>query len=99
MRIPRRVTIGAHDIPVRYVKDFRHYETGESLLGAWHSAEREIMLNAKLQDYPDNELVIFFHECLHVLNDILTLNIDEVTVDRLGEGLTALLKQNKLLKD
>ena len=99
MRIPRRVTIGAHDIPVRYVKDLRHIYTEEKLFGAWYCAEPAILLDAKLKDHPDNELVTFFHECLHVLNDVLTLNMDEVTVDRLGEGLTALLKQNKLLKD
>jgi hypothetical protein len=92
MRIPKQITVAGHSITVRFVKNLTDGD-GE-YWGCYDDEKGEIVLKSGMEESRLAE--IFLHECIHAIECIHNLNLNEKAVKILGIEILALLKNNKV---
>ncbi len=98
MRLPKTLKIGYAVYKVRRVSGL-HDSEGHTLWGSRDPNAAEIKLDAVLVDGHPHLFATVLHEALHEISDQYCLHLAEDDIDRLANGLTAFLQDNKLLKE
>ena len=84
MKIPKKVTLGLHEIPVKVVYDMKSREFGH-----YNTHEMYIRLNGNKKIATQEET--FFHEILEAADDILELGLKHRQITALGVALHQML--------
>ena len=100
MEIPKNLKVGSRIYKVKYPHIFTEIT---SLSGQTCHQVNEIRITDKTNNAediaPENLRITWWHEILHCIDVVYNNgNLDEATIDRLGEGLTQVLVDNDLLK-
>ncbi len=98
VRLPKTLKIGYANYKVRRVPGL-HDSEGHTLWGSRDPNTAEIKLDAVLVDGHPHLFATLLHEALHEVNDQYKLHLGEDDVDRLANGLTAFLQDNRLVKE
>jgi hypothetical protein len=99
MNIPERITISGHDIQIdrpEYVVDCNQ----EACSGMAYLIQDRIEIAQKWNGVPvsdDSQGETFFHEAIHHIDAKYSIGLKEKQVEKLGSGLYAMLKDNKLI--
>ena len=88
MDIPFSLTLFGCTWTVELVDDLM---TNQDLFGQTSFAQNKIRIDSALAI--DRQWAILTHEVIHVVDGMLALGFDEVTVERLGNGLSQFVRQ------
>lgn len=92
MRIPKRVSICGQLFTVTYKKDLEI--GGDKLLGCCDINNCKIVLKQGMSVEKKKE--VFFHECVHAIEENLNMNLGETKVNLLGIHILSLITNNNL---
>jgi len=96
MKLPEQINIMGYMFDVEWVsdKDMRNFiGRDEKMLGAVNTTQQRILMNEESVWRGDRKLEVLMHEVIHAVSDMMGLDFDERTVERLGFGLTPTIKQ------
>lgn len=95
MRIPRTVKLGNHEFKVIYKKTIRHPgKNGEECYGLCDYDSHVIYLQRGM--HPSKKSEVFFHECLHAIDELFDLRLGEKKVNLLAVTVMAWIKNNRI---
>lgn len=92
MRIPKLVSICGQQFTVTYKKNL--VVDGDKLLGCCDVNECKIILKQGMSEEKKKE--VFFHECVHAIEENLNMNLGENKVNLLGIHILSLITNNNL---
>ena len=92
MRIPKEIIISGHTVKIEHVRDLKL--NGEDCWGIYDDDKHVIYLKTGMDK--TRKMEVLLHECLHAIEHIEGLKSNEKTIDILGRGLLALIRNNKL---
>jgi hypothetical protein len=95
LKIPDSVKIGPFTYTVKWHKKI--VDNGEDCWGTIKYGAGLINLERGLPEA--RALTVFFHECIHGLDDLAQIGLSEKQILRLAPALTAFLVDNGLLRD
>lgn len=90
MNIPSTVRIGPITYTVKFVDDL--HDGGQNLLGWYRHDLSEIQIKTGMPD--DLTLAVFWHECVHAMQEQAGQKFDEAMADVIGYGLVAMFESN-----
>ena len=92
MDIKNKIKIGCDYYEVEFEE--RPMQDNELCRGFCDTANRRIVLKKDLSD--TRLMETFLHECLHAVDDIYRLSINETQVNILGIGILNLIRENNI---
>ena len=92
MRIPRKIKIGPHEVKVVFKKSL--HDNGHDLSG-WSQPDKGIIC-LKYGIEKSRRAEIFLHECIHYMDDIYALRLDEPRINVLTNAILTFIKRNNL---
>lgn len=89
VKIPREIKIGAYNYKVVYAPNlvYDHKLLGQAL------AEKQL-IRIEPDTTPQTKEVTLWHEIVHSINDVYGCELDENNIDRIAQGITAILKND-----
>lgn len=95
MNIPKKLKVGGHEYIVEITKSYEESK-GHENWGRTNHAKLKIYIDQELSETKKEET--FIHELLHAVDNLMGNNLKEGQVEKIANGLYAVLKDNNLLK-
>ena len=92
MRIPRKLYIGGYVVPVKYGK--KVIVDGEECFGYYNPNAKEIILAKGMN--PQRKREIFFHEFMHLVEDIYRMKLKHEYIANMSLALSQLFANHKV---
>ena len=89
IEIPKQIKIGAYNYRITYVPNLAY---DYKLLGQSLADKQVIKVDPDTTDETKN--VTLWHEIVHAISDVFSCELDERNVDRIAQGVAALLRDS-----
>jgi ferredoxin len=91
LNIPDKVKIGYKDFKVNMVED---HVIDEGMICYGNIEYDKGNINISTLHSEDQQKCIFIHECLHGIDDVFEIGLDEAQVRKIAKGICAFIRDN-----